>query len=49
MATVRRLLLIAVLLGAIVSGYAFSAGIAASHAVPARQLAGNCPGMPTPC
>lgn len=49
MATLRRLLLIATLLGAVVGGYVFSVSTASLHAMPVRQLASQCSGAPIPC
>jgi hypothetical protein len=49
MVAVRRLLLIAALLGFILGGYVFSAGSAASHAAPMQRIASYCGAVPTPC
>ena len=49
MVALRRLFLIAALVGSVLGGYVFSAGTATSHAMPARQLADECGGGPIPC
>jgi hypothetical protein len=49
MKALRRLLLIATVVGAILGGYVFSVQTASLHAMPARHIASNCPGVPVPC
>ena len=49
MKALRRLLLIATVVGAILGGYVFSVQTASLHAMPARQIAGGCPGITAPC
>ena len=48
MHTLRRLLLIAALLGSLLGGYVFAAGSAASHAAPAGPKIA-CGGAGWPC
>ena len=49
MRTLRRLLLVADLLGSVLGGYVFSAGAQASHAAPMQRTAVYCGAVPTPC
>jgi hypothetical protein len=49
MRTLRRLLLIAALLGSVLGGYVVSAGAVASHAAPTQHTASYCGAVPTPC
>jgi hypothetical protein len=49
MPTLRRLLVIATLLGSVLGGYVFSAGSAAHHATPMQRTASYCGAVPTPC
>jgi hypothetical protein len=49
MATLRRLLLIAALVGSVLGGYVFSAGTAAVHASQASGPNIPCGGGPFPC
>jgi hypothetical protein len=49
MLALRRICLLAALLGSVLGGSVFSAAPATAHATAPQQLASECGGVPVPC